>query len=80
MFPQRGLTLKQLEKEQREDRLTSTAPTVRPKGETPEEKKARKQAVKEQRRVSVASGGGGRLPVRCTFTGYGAISPLLYMY
>ena len=52
VLPQRGLTLKQLEREERQQRQLNTAPTLRPKGETNEEKRARKQAVKEQRRVS----------------------------
>ena len=51
VLPQRGLTLKQLEKEERAQRQFNTAPTVRPKGETAEDKRARKQAVREQRRV-----------------------------
>ncbi|ESP00566.1 hypothetical protein LOTGIDRAFT_157842 [Lottia gigantea] len=46
-----GLTRKQIEKEMRESRKADTASTYRPKGETTEEKKARKQAVKDERKV-----------------------------
>ena len=51
VFAERGPTLKQLEKEQRDQRMIEQAPTVRPKDESKEDKKARKQAVKEMRRV-----------------------------
>ena len=51
VLPAKGLTLKQLEKEERSQRQLTSAPTVRTKDETAEEKKARKQAVKQQRKV-----------------------------
>ncbi|KAK6180101.1 hypothetical protein SNE40_012311 [Patella caerulea] len=46
-----GLTRRQIEKEMRESRRADTASTYRPKGETLEEKKIRKQAIKEERKT-----------------------------
>ena len=51
MLPERGLTLRQLE-EQDSHRAGDQAPTYRPRDETPEERRARKEAVKQERRVS----------------------------
>ena len=51
VLPARGLTLKQLEKEERSQRVMTSAVTVRSKDETKEEKRERKQAVKAQRKV-----------------------------
>ena len=47
----RGLSLRELEQEMRESRLADRASTYRPTGETAEEKKARKKAVKDERKV-----------------------------
>ncbi|KAK3706680.1 hypothetical protein RRG08_009315 [Elysia crispata] len=46
----RGLSLKELEQEMRESRLADRASTFRPTGETAEEKRARKKAVKGERK------------------------------
>lgn len=47
-----GLTRKQLEKEIHQNQKADCAVTYRPKDETSEEKKARKQAVKQERKVN----------------------------
>ena len=54
----RGLSLKELEQEMRESRLADRASTFRPTGETAEEKRARKKAVKEERKVISAGNSG----------------------
>ncbi|XP_046553943.1 protein LTV1 homolog [Haliotis rubra] len=47
---QRGLTQKQIEQEMRDSQRADRASTFRPRGETPEEKKARKLAIKDERK------------------------------
>ncbi|XP_021344277.1 protein LTV1 homolog, partial [Mizuhopecten yessoensis] len=49
-----GLTQKQIEKSERDARLADKASTYRPKDETQREKKERKQAVKEERKVKTS--------------------------
>ena len=51
VLPERGPTLKQREEDNRV--FIERVPTYRPKDETNEEKKMRKQAIKEERRVSM---------------------------
>ena len=48
---QPGLTRKQIEQEMRESRRADKASTYRPKNETADERKQRKQATKQERKV-----------------------------
>lgn len=51
VLDQPGLTRKQIEQEMRESRRADKASTYRPKNETAEERKQRKQATKQERKV-----------------------------
>ncbi|CAH1775437.1 unnamed protein product [Owenia fusiformis] len=49
-IPTRGLTKRQIEEEMKQGDMFDKASTYRPKGETPEERKARKEAIKAERK------------------------------
>ena len=51
VLPEKGLSLKQIEREMNAKNRADRACTYRPGDETTEERKARKQAVKEERKV-----------------------------
>lgn len=51
VLDQPGLTRKQIEQEMRESRRADKASTYRPKNETADERKQRKQATKQERKV-----------------------------
>ena len=51
-LPERGLTVKQVQNLEDETEEVERVPTYRPKDETAEEKKARKGAIKDERKVS----------------------------
>ena len=51
-LPERGLTVKQVQALDDETEEVERVPTYRPKDETAEEKRARKAAIKDERKVS----------------------------
>ena len=76
----RGLSLKELEQEMRESRLADRASTFRPTGETAEEKRARKKAVKGERKV-ISAGNSGFLLLNLSrsYVTFSLATPFFYL-
>jgi hypothetical protein len=55
VLPESGLTRKQLEQEMRASRRADKASTYRPRDETADEKRDRKEAVRDERKVGQGS-------------------------